>query len=149
VTQSAFDVSVEVVDLACDRWGMHSQRTLALIAAVAGIVSAFMPWVSMGMLSVSGTDGSDGWIVIGIFAIGLIGALAGTKQGAMSGGGRIAAILSGVLGACMGIWKISDVSSVRGKAGAFGAAVHTGIGLYIMAIAGIALVIVSLRKRSA
>jgi hypothetical protein len=128
---------------------MHSQRTMVAIAAAAGIASAFMPWVSMGMLSVSGTDGSDGWIVIGIFSVALIMALAGAKDAPMRGGGRGAVITMGILGAALGGWKLSDVSSVNVSDNPFARGISAGAGLYLMLVAGIALVVVSAKKHGA
>ncbi len=127
---------------------MHSQRVQLAVAAAAGIVSGFLPWVSLGILSVSGTDGTDGWIVIGIFAVALICALTGTKEAALQGGGRGASIAMGVLGALMGAWKLSDVSSIAGQGedNPFAKAVSPGAGLYLMLIAGIAVVVVAVRR---
>lgn len=55
---------------------MHKQRLFIVIAGAVGIVAAFLPWASanlgpFGSISVSGTDGGDGWILIGLCAAAL------------------------------------------------------------------------------
>jgi len=51
---------------------MHKQRLFIVIAAVVGIVSAFLPWARVSMfgmsVSATGMDGGDGWLSLGLFA---------------------------------------------------------------------------------
>lgn len=131
---------------ACEHGEMHTQRTLMVVAAAAGIVSAFLPWVSMGIISVSGVDGADGWLVIGLFGVPLIVGLAGGKHTPLSGGARASAILCGALGGALGVWKLADVSAMRDSDGVLARAIHAGAGLYLMVAAGGTLFILGVVK---
>ena len=121
---------------------MHKQRLGILIAAAAGMLGSFLPWVSVPFLgSISGIRGSDGWINLVIFAIPLIMALIGNKESILDGTKLYVAVLFGAIGAGMGIWKIVDVGSIIGEAGGLGKAISVGFGLYLIVLAGIAVVV--------
>jgi len=123
---------------------MHKSRTLVLVGAALGILSAFMPWASIGRLSVSGIDGSDGYIVIGVFAACLVLGLAGDKRAPISTVATIVVIvLAGLGGIAHGIWKISSLSdeSVPFR-------VSAGAGLYLMVVAGVVAIIGTVLKGS-
>jgi hypothetical protein len=51
---------------------MHTQRIILLVAAAAGVISAFMEWLSFSFFGFSGMDIGEGWIPCAIF-----GAVAG------------------------------------------------------------------------
>jgi len=123
---------------------MNPQRVWVCIAAGLGILSALLPWVSIGLVSVSGTSGGDGLIVIGLFVVGLITALSHPRGEPLGRGGRTTVLLVGLLGAGVGGWKIVQVGEA--SRGMFRAS--PGVGLYLMIVAGLAMFILGLRSVS-
>lgn len=46
----------------------HPQRIIVLIASLAGMVGIFLPWIQAPIFgSMTGTAGTDGWIMLGFF----------------------------------------------------------------------------------
>jgi hypothetical protein len=126
---------------------MFSNRKTVLVGSALGFASAVMPWAKMGIISVSGIDGSDGFIVIAIFAVALVMSLAGNRATPLSGGARIGAILAGLAGSAVGIWKLIDLDSASTGRGRFH--LEPGIGLYLMVVAGGVVVLGALLKSKA
>src|SRR6185295_14750837 len=88
----------------------------------------------------------DGWLTVGIAALALLAGLVGNRAAPMTIGARALVILSGLGLAAIGFWKLHDVYVMKGDAGdggAFGralsSAISAGPGLYLLAVAGVAL----------
>ena len=130
---------------------MHQQRLYVLIAAAAGMLGTFLPWVSLPFLgSVSGTSaGADGWISFVFFGVVLAMTLIGKREALLEGWHFMLAIIFGAAGAIFALWKIIDINSVIGGKGqgemgkAMGKMVSVGFGLYLIVIAGIAVVVLA------
>lgn len=128
---------------------MHRQRLGVIIAAGAGVIASFLPWVHAPIFgSINGIQG-DGKITLALFAIALFLALLGNRAAALSGGLQLGAIVSAGLAGVIGIYKIIDFSSkIRMDddnpiAKAMAQAVGTDIGLYLVVVAGAAVPIVA------
>jgi hypothetical protein len=127
---------------------MHQQRLAIVIAAAVGMLGTFLPWVSVPFLgSISGARG-DGWISFVLFLVALLMALLGNKQSIMKGIQFVVAIVFGALAAALGVWKILDINSAMGETTAenplsqsLGSIVSIGIGLYVIVVAGIAIIL--------
>ncbi|MGC1211579.1 MAG: hypothetical protein WA890_10005 [Micromonospora sp.] len=131
---------------------------VVLGAGVAAIVGSFMPWAKiiapiLGTMTLSGVDGSDGWITA---ALGLVIALYG---GFSLRGQRMpmaAPILAGLASVALlgiGVWKIVDLHSTAadmrarmsgeddllgiGKAMSDAVHVSVGAGLWLLTLAGL------------
>ncbi|MEN8208540.1 MAG: hypothetical protein ABFR50_04735 [Candidatus Fermentibacteria bacterium] len=114
---------------------MEKKRKFILIIAVAGMIGTFLPWASFIGHSVSGTSGSDGWITFVLFAVG--GAVAfftGNKAEAIKSKLMLAVWIPAALAALIALLKIFK---------SYPAGFSLGIGLYLIAIAGLAQVYMS------
>ncbi len=119
---------------------MNKQRLGILIAAVAGMLATFLPWINMSFMgSVAGSEG-DGWISFGFFAVVLILVLTGDKKTRLAGKKFIASLVMAVLAGALGIWKIVDFKSSMSEA--MGGSFSIGIGLYLMVLAAIAVLVI-------
>jgi hypothetical protein len=116
---------------------------LAGVAAILMIVGGFAPWATaLNIISVSGTQG-DGWIVIGAGVFACVMLWLNAARG--SRGPLVWLLISGVLGAVVGIVDFNDVNS-KGTADFFGQrleVVKPGWGIYMVMAASIALVILA------
>lgn len=129
---------------------LHRQRIAIACAAGMGMIATFLPWVKAPILgTVDGTAG-DGWITFGLYAVALIMAFVGDRRELLSGGKRLGAVIPAALASVIGIWKIvdfkarmSDVPKDSPFAEALAQTVQLGAGLYLVVIAGIALVVLS------
>jgi len=122
---------------------MHKQRLGILIAAAAGMLGVFLPWVTVPFLgSVSGINaGITGWLLLILFGAALAMALIGNKQSILTGASFWAAIFLGALSSLIAILNILNYKTEVGKAGGLGSAVSLGIGIYVIVLAGIAVVV--------
>jgi len=114
---------------------MEKKRKFILIIAVVGMIGTFLPWASAFGFTVSGTQG-DGWITLALFAIG--GAIAffnGDKAEALKKKIMTAVWVPAALAAVIALLKIFKSRP---------AGLSIGIGLYLIAIAGIAQVFLTL-----
>ncbi|MEH0820460.1 MULTISPECIES: hypothetical protein [unclassified Micromonospora] len=131
---------------------------IVLGAGIAAVIGSFMPWVKvsapiLGSMSVSGMDGSDGWIIV---VLGLVVA----AYGGLSLRGQrmpaVAPIFAG-LAACglfgVGVWKIVELQAAEadmrasmsgkddllgiGKAMSAATQVSAGAGLWLLTLAGL------------
>lgn len=112
---------------------MEKKRKFILIVAVVGMIGTFLPWASAFGISVSGTEG-DGWITLILFAIG--GALAffsGDKAQPLTKGKLTGVWLPSALAAVIALRKILDKPQ----------GISIGIGLWLIAIAGIVQVLLT------
>ena len=114
---------------------MEKKRKFILIIAVVGMIGTFLPWASAFGFTVSGTKG-DGWITLALFAVG--GAIA------FFNGEKTEAISKKVM---TGVWVPAAIAALIALLKIFKsrpAGMSIGIGLWLIAIAGIAQVFVSL-----
>ena len=131
---------------------MHKQRLYVLIAAAAGMLGTFLPWVSLPFLgSVSGVNaGADGWISFVFFGVVVAMTLIGNRESLLEGYQFTLSVVFGAVGAIFGLWKIIDINSVMGGKGqgemgkAMGKMISVGFGLYLIVLAGIAVVVLAL-----
>jgi hypothetical protein len=110
---------------------MDKKRRLILIVSVVGMIGTFLPWASAFGFTVSGTEG-DGWITLFLFAIG--GALAffaGDKAEPLGKGKLTGVWVPAALAAIIALRKIFTKP----------AGISIGIGLWLIAIAGIIQVV--------
>ena len=129
---------------------LHGQRLFIVIVGAAGIISAFLPWVQAPFVgSVSGIDGSDGWIVVGVFTLGLLVGLSGDRARALTGGARVGVFLAGLVGAGIALLKIANVYNIKEGASRSGlsGAISIGAGLWVMAAAGAMLLGAAITSR--
>lgn len=85
-----------------------NQRAIVILTAAIGVLSAFLPWLSAPFLgSVAGTDGTDGWLVVGLFGVAALMAFAGVPQ--LTPGRRTVLVLLGLAAGAIAIWKITGI----------------------------------------
>lgn len=126
---------------------MHKQKVAIIIASAAGMVGTFLPWVTLPILGgISGTQG-DGWITFIMFGLALVAAAVGNKEHALNAVQLVLAVILGGGAGLVGIWKIidfkrsvGDVPTDNALAKAVGSIVSIGSGLYLIALAGIAVI---------
>ncbi len=115
---------------------MEKKRKFIFIIAVVGMIGTFLPWASAFGFTVSGTSGSDGWITFVLFAIGgAIAFFSGEKTEAIKKKISTAVWVPAALAAVIALLKIFKSRP---------AGLSIGIGLYLIAIAGLAQVFVTL-----
>lgn len=119
-------------------------------AGLLAVVGAFLPWVSVSASfggasfneTVSGIDGSDGWISLVLGLIAAVAAVAaavlpvrGTPLRLISG---IVAVVAGLIVAGVGGYDLTNAASLASKSSSL---VHTstGVGLYLTVVAGVVL----------
>ncbi len=135
---------------------MHWQRLGIIIAASVGILATFLPWINAPIVgSINGTVG-DGWITLILFAISLVIGILGNRKIPLSLGSLIATLISSGLAAIIGVWKIfslnqivSDIAQDNVITRALTSTISAGIGLYLVIIAGIAIIIIGLMAKPA
>jgi hypothetical protein len=142
--------------LSVGRTGVHVQRTWVGLAAAAGMLATFLPWINAPFLgSVAGTAG-DGWITLVMFLVVLLLVLVGDRTAPVTKPIAVATSVLGVGGAGIGIWKIASLASLATAdptnpfAAALASAVTPGIGLFTLIGAGAAVTALTwwLRARS-
>ncbi|MDQ3367061.1 MAG: hypothetical protein M3680_16680 [Myxococcota bacterium] len=91
---------------------MHKQRIWIAAICGVGLLTAFMPWVTMmGIVGVTGMDFGQGWVVLALFGAALAVALTGARAYALDGARR--GIL-GVIGAAavgFAVWKMIEIQN--------------------------------------
>jgi hypothetical protein len=125
---------------AAGRTGGSELNLAALGVAIGGLMvaaGAFLPWATVFGISVSGMDGSDGWIALAIGGLLALIGFANLRTDA-TGGARLVGLLAGLAAAGLGIWKYSSVRDIGVDNELAGALVQVGTGVYLM-IAGGAL----------
>lgn len=115
---------------------MNKQRIAILVAAAAGMLGTFLPWVTVPFIgSINGTEG-DGYITLALYAVTLGLMLAGNRTLPVSGGMMWGALAPALIASAIGIWKLVDFNSAVSD-NPFASAISIGVGLYIVALAGI------------
>jgi hypothetical protein len=114
----------------------------AIAAAALMILGSLGPWgTALRVVDVSGTDGGDGWLVIGAALVAVVVLFASPRDA-----GPVVALIAGIGGEIVGFVDLADVESR-------GALVTAGWGLYVVLLSSAALVIAGLvlivqRRRS-
>ncbi|MGB7785226.1 MAG: hypothetical protein WBL27_03910 [Salinimicrobium sp.] len=109
---------------------MSDQRIAIALLAVAGISSAFMPWVKVTSGEyILGTD-DVGWICLGFFVVPLVLAFLGDRSRLLKGGSLYVAIAAALLAAGLGIWRILALDPGIGT---------VEYGLYLLVISGLVI----------
>jgi len=132
----------------------YSPQRIGLVAAsFLGAVGTFMPWIHVGALSINGTRG-DGWVTFVFFATVVVSAVVGELHKPLGLVATFFALLGGGTAFAVAIEKITTFERATGKARAdlagnpFGLliteAASIGNGLYLIAMAGAAVVGVAL-----
>jgi hypothetical protein len=122
---------------------MHAQRVAVAIAAAVGLLCTFLPWASVPLFgSVDGTKLNDGraWITFALCAAILVGAAAGNRNGPFSAGATAICVLFGLAVAGIALWTIVEFLGAS-NGGRFSSSYSVGVGLYLLAAAGIAIIV--------
>ena len=123
---------------------MNKQRKFVLIAAGVGVISMFLPWISISILgysqSVNGMHGS-GILVFLCFAVSGIIAYLGDQTKNLDKTMWAVTLITGALATLIVIWYIIDASG-----NAFGS--FLGFGVYIAALAAIGVLLAAYIFRS-
>ena len=106
---------------------------LTTVASAIGALGVFLPWATgaaFGIsVTVSGTDGGDGWVILALLAVSVILAIVNIKKD-FARGFQIGISISSIIAAIIALIKIINT---------FGNAYITaGIGLYVIVIFGLA-----------
>ena len=157
---------------------MHKQRIWLASIAGFGLVSVFLPWVSvMGLIGVSGLDVGQGWVALLLFGAALVVAVSGARAYALDGVRRGIVAVLGLAATGFGIWKYIEIKNhtvdvggeigreiarqtddataelgtelAKGMSTMFGELLAVDFGIYCVIAAGVALVIAALSKRRA
>lgn len=132
---------------------MHKQRTALIITSGIGVLSVFLPWVSVLLFSASGIDTGIGKIVLVIYLIPLIISFIGDREDALEPKAVTVSMVTGILASILAIYQYIDMkaglSSLSSSGGddpfnfdsLISGAVSTGIGLYLSILAGIAIAV--------
>ena len=122
---------------------MHKHRLGILIASGVGMLGVFLPWVTVPFLgAVSGISaGSTGWVLLIFFGASLAMTLIGNKHSILEGAKFWVAIILSALCALIAILNIIDYKSEVSKTGGLGSMISLGIGIYVVVLAGIAVVL--------
>lgn len=134
---------------------MNKQRIAILIAASIGALGTFLPWVHAPIVgSVPGSSGSDGWITFILFVITIGICFIGNRTKTLNLGFLIGAIVPSLLASVIALIKIIDFNSKTSGMGddnpfakALTQTVGIGIGLYLIVLAGIAVLVAGIFLR--
>jgi hypothetical protein len=125
---------------------MNKQRLAILIASVIGALGTFMPWVKLPFLgTINGTKG-DGYITFILFCIPVVISLLGERTSRISGVKLYSAFAGAGISSIIALYKIIDFRSKMGSASdnpfaqAVASSVSIEYGLYVIALAGIAVI---------
>jgi hypothetical protein len=113
---------------------------LTAVSAVLMVVGGFGPWATALGVTISGTDGGDGWFLIGpgLLALGLLFVQVGRPSARWP---MILVVLLGALGALVAIVDLNDINNLGADDALFDDVVDTGWALYLSLIASLAVVL--------
>lgn len=141
---------------------MHKQRVVLLIVASLGLLSAFLPWLTIMIIGVTGMDIGQGWVVLALFGVAIAGIITDKRQTPITGSMRFLLSLIGAAAAGFGVWKLIQIRQGKlevageigelgrigdGLDGMFAGMFELGFGLYILIGAGALLAILPLIRR--
>jgi hypothetical protein len=118
---------------------MRSHSLVSGVSVLMVVIGAFLPWVKLGLLSASGTDG-DGVItlILGLVAGALV--LSSAKKGSGLIGCAILAIGAVIAGvAAYDFTNVSD--AIKQSNNVFVSNATVGMGLYLTGLGGVALLV--------
>lgn len=120
---------------------INIQRKLMLIAGALGIISVFLPWISVSMMgmsnSLSGFRGT-GIVVFLAFAASIIIALTGDQSKTLDSKMWLAALAAGVIALLFTIISFGTISNEFGEG--FGIVdANYGVGIYLALIAAMGI----------
>src|SRR5262245_16180203 len=104
----------------------RTRKLIAFLAAV-GAVSAFLPWASVGPISISGTDASDGWAVVGAFAVIRACVATGARAQPLDRARRAVCMTLGAGATLIGAYDLVSIHNAQ-----------VGYGLIVLVAAGLA-----------
>lgn len=117
---------------------MKKQKLATIGAAGLGVVSSFLPWVTINMLfvskSASGIDGGDGYISMLLFLIIITIALVGGLSENYTKKSLIAITVLGGLCSLLGLYEIGNIKDASKVA-------SIGIGLFLLILSGVATIV--------
>ena len=123
---------------------MSKQRKFVLIAAAVGVVSMFLPWISVSgfgaSASVNGMHGS-GILVFLCFAAAGAFTLMGDQTKNLDKTFWMITLIAGALAAVIVIWNLIDASSSVYSA-------HLSFGIYLAALASVGVVVAAFLFRA-
>jgi hypothetical protein len=110
------------------------------VSAVLMVVGGFGPWASALGVSISGTDGGDGWFLIipGLLILGLLFAQTARASARWP---MILVVLLGALGALVAAVDLNDINSLGGQDAFLADAIDTGWALYLSLIASLSVIL--------
>jgi hypothetical protein len=114
---------------------MHAQRIIVAISAGIGVICTFLPWVQVPLFgSVNGTEleSARAWVALTLCSAVLLVALLGTAGEPLSGSVALLCALAGVATSGIAVWTIIEFVEATRVGG-----VHIGVGLYLLAVAGL------------
>lgn len=152
---------------------MSNQRIWLAAVAGFGILTVLFPWVTvMGLVSVSGFEVGQGWVVAIFFAAALaLVMFAGPRKQPMAPGPRSVLAVLGAAAAGFGVWKYTEIKNGtialggeigrelqtqggdvgaelgKGMLSMFGELIAVGMGLYAMIATALALAVLALVKK--
>ena len=89
---------------------MHKSRIWIASIAAFGLLTPFLPWVTVfGLLGVTGTEVAQGWVVFVIFAAAVALALTGSRAYALDNGRRGGIAVLGLAATGFGVWKAIEI----------------------------------------
>jgi hypothetical protein len=119
--------------------GLAKQRLYSLIVAGVGLISIFLPWVTIryGGFSGGSVNGLHSWGLISVIGVGVVAAACfmGNKAAGFDANGKkmaMAGFGAMVVGALLFFLRINSFG------GGISSAVHAGLGLWICIAAGLA-----------
>ena len=133
---------------------MHRQRIAVVCAAGFGMAATFLPWAKAPIIgSVDGTVWC-GWCTLALFALSLLIAFLGHRELPFRTAQLVGAVLPAILAAVAAISTVPDIMEDMADAPdndlfawAPGHMTQIGFGFYLVIIAAIALVILSVALR--
>jgi hypothetical protein len=110
------------------------------VSAVLMVVGGFGPWASALGVSISGTDGGDGWFLIipGLLILGLLFAQTARASARWP---MILVVLLGAIGALVAAVDLNDINSLGGQDAFLADAIDTGWALYLSLIASLSVIL--------
>ena len=116
---------------------MKKQKLTSICAASIGIISSFLPWVTINIFfaskSASGIEGGDGYISLLLFATILTIALVGGVNENYSSKSLISVTIIAGLCILLGFYEIANIRDASKVA-------TIGIGLFLLIFSGIATI---------
>lgn len=130
---------------------MHKQRIAILIAAGLGALGTFLPWVHAPIVGAVPGSSGDGWITFILFVITIGLCFVGNRTQTLNLGLLVGTIVPSLLASIVALLKIIDFKSKMSSADvdnpfakAITQTVGIGIGLYLIVLAGIAVLVLGL-----